>query len=70
MEKVKRKPRKALVNEDLCVSCGSCVKICPLNALSIFKGIKAIVDLNKCVGCGKCVRECPASVIELGEVSV
>jgi len=51
-----------------CVACGSCVKICPLNAISIHKGIKAVVNEQKCVGCGKCVAACPAAVICIVEM--
>lgn len=69
MEKAKRRLRKAQVSQDECVACGCCVKVCPLNAISIHKGIKAVVDINKCVGCGKCAKECPASVIEIQEVT-
>ena len=63
-----RKKKKASVNQSNCVACGCCVKVCPLTAITIFKGIMAQVDLTKCVGCGKCATECPASVIEIQEV--
>ena len=48
-----------------CVACGCCVKVCPLNAVSIYKGMNAVVDRVKCVGCGKCAIACPASVISI-----
>ena len=51
-----------------CVACGCCVKVCPLQAIEIVRGIMAQVSGEKCVGCGKCARECPASVIEIREV--
>ena len=63
-----RKKKKACVNQSDCVACGCCVKVCPLSAITIFKGIMANVDLSKCVGCGKCAKECPASIIEIQEV--
>ena len=53
-----------------CVACGCCVKVCPMSAISIWRGVTAQVDREKCVGCGKCARECPASVIEIQEVEV
>lgn len=68
MEKAKRIKRKAFVAQDLCVACGCCVKVCPMGAIQIMKGIMAAVDLSKCVGCGKCAKECPASVITIKEV--
>ena len=63
-----RKRRKAWVNQNDCVACGCCVKVCPLHAIEIVKGIMAQVDVGKCVGCGKCAKECPASVITIREV--
>ncbi len=48
-----------------CVACGSCVKVCPMSAISIWRGVAARVDREKCVGCGKCERECPAGTITL-----
>ena len=70
MEKIKRKPRKAHVAEIDCVACGCCAKGCPMQAISVYKGVKAVVDWKKCVGCGKCAKECPASVIELREIEL
>lgn len=57
--------RRAVVDQKRCVACGCCVKVCPLKAIQIVKGIMAQVDEEKCVGCGKCAKECPASVIEI-----
>lgn len=65
MEKKNTVKKKAYVNNEFCVACGACEKICPLNAISINKGMFAEVNTNKCVGCGKCEKECPASVIEI-----
>ena len=64
-----RKRRKAVVETSACVACGCCVKVCPLQAIDIVRGVAARVDWDMCVGCGKCARECPASVIELQEVA-
>ncbi len=63
-----RKKRKAFVDKNNCVACGCCMKVCPMHAIEIYKGIVARVNFEKCVGCGKCARECPASVIEIQEV--
>lgn len=58
--------RYALVGKD-CVSCGCCLKVCPIGAIKIWKGVVAVVDSQRCVGCGRCAKECPAGVIELME---
>ncbi len=55
--------RRAVVNQEECVACDSCVKVCPMSAIQIYKGLYAKVDSNKCIGCSMCAKECPASVI-------
>ena len=65
---ITRKKRKAFIAQEDCVACGCCVKVCPVGAIQIIKGIMARVDMDRCVGCGKCAQECPASVIVTREV--
>lgn len=55
----------ALVEKDICVSCGACVKECPMDAIKVWKGCYSVVDPDKCVGCGKCTKICPAGCINL-----
>ena len=62
-----KKRRRAVVEQAACVA-GCCVKVCPLQAIEIVRGVMAQVRQDKCVGCGKCARECPASVIKIREV--
>ena len=64
---MKRSPKIASIGKE-CVACGCCVKVCPLQAIEIVRGVMAQVRQDKCVGCGKCARECPASVIKIREV--
>lgn len=65
-QKVKR---FAVVNQEECVACGTCAKVCPRGAISIYKGIYAEVDVEKCVGCSMCVKACPASVLEIKKMT-
>lgn len=53
---------KPFVNQDKCVGCGACVKICAVNAPSIERG-KASIDHLKCVGCGRCIGVCPTDAV-------
>ena len=48
-----------------CLGLGSCVQVCPFDALYISKDKLPVVDFEKCTGCGKCVEECPKNIIEL-----
>ncbi len=52
------------VDADSCTGCGSCVDICPMEALEIVNDI-SVVDLHRCIGCGVCVPACPSDAIEL-----
>lgn len=56
--------KRAAINKKRCVACGACCKVCPKQALGIYKGIYATVS-DRCVGCGLCTRTCPASAISL-----
>ena len=51
-----RKRRRAVVDQSTCVACGCCIKVCPLRAIEIVRGVMAQVNGDKCVGCGKCAR--------------
>lgn len=57
---------KPLVNQDKCIGCGSCVKICAHNGVSVTDK-KAYIDHNKCVGCGRCIGVCPVDAVHAGE---
>lgn len=57
--------RYAQVNVKRCVSCGTCVKVCPKEAIEIKRGRHALVDAGSCVGCGRCERVCPACCIDI-----
>ncbi len=60
-----KQKKRAVVNRKLCVACGSCQKVCPMEAILVYKGLYAKTDEARCIGCGRCVKECPASVITL-----
>lgn len=47
-----------------CVGMGSCMKVCPFNAIVVENGL-ARINEDKCNACGKCVAECPKEIIKL-----
>lgn len=53
----------AVVDENKCIGCGSCVKMCPAAAISLNDQGIAVVDKEKCTGCGKCARSCSVDAI-------
>ena len=55
------------IKRENCVACGTCIKECPRNAVSVYKGCYAVVDLQLCVGCGKCAKMCPTGCMETAE---
>ena len=52
------------IDEEKCTGCGSCVEVCPVDALKL-ENDKAKVDGDTCIDCGTCVDECPVEAIEL-----
>ena len=54
---------KPVVDPELCIGCGSCVKICAHDGPRV-ENRKASIDHNKCVGCGRCLAICPKDAIE------
>jgi ferredoxin len=57
---------RAAVNPEECSSCGACLEICQINAISLEKETDvAIINLDRCLGCGNCVASCPSEAIQL-----
>ncbi len=57
------------IEEDKCVNCGLCVRICPHNALetAVIQG-KKMTFINRpenCMECARCVNICPTGAIKL-----
>lgn len=55
----------ARVDRARCVSCLTCVRLCPFNVPVIKEEGGAYIDPDKCKACGVCVVECPAKAITL-----
>lgn len=44
-------------NDDLCTHCGTCVSVCPTQAITT--GNETKTDGTRCIRCCACVKECP-----------
>lgn len=59
-------PKLIEVDAEKCVSCGACVALCPVEAITIDEEASIIFNKEKCVGstCSVCVDACPARAIK------
>ncbi len=47
-----------VLQDDRCIGCTSCLKVCPTEAIRLRDG-KARIIGEKCIDCGECIRICP-----------
>jgi len=48
-----------------CLGLGSCMKVCPTDAIYYDNDGLVRVNRNKCIGCEQCVNVCPTGVIKM-----
>ncbi|PLX42203.1 MAG: ferredoxin [Deltaproteobacteria bacterium] len=53
----------SFVITDACEGCGTCLEVCPVDAISEGGGAYSI-DAETCVDCGTCAEECPLDACE------
>lgn len=54
------------INMELCDVCGSCVSVCPSDAIYVEEH-RVRINEELCIKCGKCVIVCPFSAIREGD---
>ncbi|MHC4214537.1 MAG: indolepyruvate ferredoxin oxidoreductase subunit alpha [Planctomycetota bacterium] len=54
----------AIVDNEKCTGCESCVDECPSEAIAMADE-KAQIDLDACVDCAACVDACPVEAISM-----
>ncbi len=59
-------PKLIEVDSDKCFSCGTCVALCPVEAISVAEDKSVEFNREKCLGssCSICVDACPARAIK------
>jgi heterodisulfide reductase subunit A len=59
-------PTTAVVDEQLCSGCKTCISLCPYSAIRfVSRDTTGVAEVNEalCKGCGTCVAACPAGAI-------
>lgn len=46
------------LDKEKCTGCTTCVKVCPTEAIRVFRG-KAVIKDDFCIDCGRCIKSCP-----------
>ncbi len=47
-----------------CLGLGSCIRVCPADAISYIEDGLVWVDKDKCISCGQCIDICPTGVMQ------
>lgn len=67
--KIKRHNILQVVNDDLCMGCGACTGVCPVDAIAMDFDEKIgqflpQVDIERCTDCGNCIAVCAGAEID------
>lgn len=56
---------KPVVSPD-CIKCGTCMRVCPSEAIKIYDN-NFVIDMKKCIFCGNCSFYCPKAAIKMSK---
>jgi ferredoxin len=59
-------PKLIEVDSEKCISCGACITLCPVEAITMDEDGSVVFDKEKCLGstCSACVDACPSRAIK------
>lgn len=59
---------KITYQNDCCIGCGLCVKVCPSHAIELIPGTKQIrVWVGQCIFCSQCTSICPKGGLSMSD---
>lgn len=58
-----RKYHRIVIDQDICISCGACVAVCPVQALELDQNAKARLIWDRCIDDLSCTKVCPVNCI-------
>ncbi len=67
LSKTHAKRVKSFKASDACISCGTCVKVCPQGNIRLVGGKPQFG--TDCIGCLSCVQLCPKQAINIGKIT-
>jgi Fe-S-cluster-containing hydrogenase component 2 len=56
------------VDEESCIGCGVCVRVCPYNGVRVHKKNKKVLICDLCNGDPECVKKCPVGALSLEQI--
>lgn len=61
---------KAFIDEENCIGCGKCIRVCPTDAIVGSKQVLHTVLPQFCTACSNCINTCPTDCITLSTLGV
>ncbi|KON31159.1 hypothetical protein AC478_03240 [miscellaneous Crenarchaeota group-1 archaeon SG8-32-3] len=59
-------PKLIEIDSEKCISCGACLTLCPVEAITMDEDATVVFNQEKCLGstCSACVDACPSRAIK------
>jgi ferredoxin len=59
-------PKLIEIDNEECISCGACLTLCPVEAITLDEDATVVFNQEKCLGstCSACVDACPSRAIK------
>jgi NADP-reducing hydrogenase subunit HndC len=54
-----------VIDQNLCVGCTLCSRVCPVDAISGEKKMPHFIDSSVCIKCGACMEKCKFGAISV-----